>query len=85
MVGGLVGGQQGASVRRPSGEQGRIDGLSLNAAHLEAAQQQAQCDCLPLLPLYEIKRTFITVPDPPFTPKSAPGALTGIKPLSVRC
>lgn len=54
------------------------------AAHLDDAQQEAQCDRIPLL-LYEIKRTFITVPDSPFTSKSPPRGATRIKSLSVRC
>lgn len=70
------GGHQGSSVCQQQGKQGSIDELTLNAAHLDAAQQQAQCPRPPRppspRPLYEIKRTFITVPASPFTPKSPP-------------
>ncbi len=54
------------------------------AAHLDDTQQEAQCDRIPAL-LYEIKRTFITVPNSPFTSKSPPRGATRINSLSVCC
>lgn len=78
------GGHQGPSVCQERGKQGGIDGPGLNSAHLDNTQQEAQCDRIPPL-LYEIKRTFITVPDSPFTSKSPPRGATRIRSLSVRC